>query len=132
MWLYHATFRANLASIKKLGLGAKQPKNWVFSEDNVVCLCSDPDVAFSFCESADDVSDSKYESGIVVLAIDASRLNRNCLSIDKNINDKDEAVKYLIYRGVIRPECIYTISSNYNNSKIYGPITNIKRVYSYE
>lgn len=26
LFMYHATFRANLASIKQFGLGAKQPK----------------------------------------------------------------------------------------------------------
>lgn len=128
MYLYHATFRANLPSIKKLGLGAKQIKNWDFSIDNIVCFTNDAECAYSFCESADDVSDSKYESGIVVLAVNINDLNKKLLSYDPNMeggNNKDT----FAYRGVINSSKLGVIT--YEKGFV-GKLLDLKRVPAYE
>ena len=83
--VFHGTFRANLKDIKKYGLGARQRKNYSFSLDNVVYLTSDADMAYDFCECAEEVSDSKYESGIVVLVLDTTTLDYSKLYNDENM-----------------------------------------------
>lgn len=82
---YHATFNSYLSSIKKYGLGAKQNKNWDISEPGKIYWAWDPDIAISFCESAEDVSDEVYDSGIVVLSISAKELKG--VEDDSNIHD---------------------------------------------
>lgn len=124
MLLYHGTFRKRLNSIRKTGLGAKQIKNWDISEDKVVYFATDPDVAESFCECAEDVSESVYDSGIVVLAVDSRALNRDKLRIDPNI--KDEVISYT-YSGVVDPRLIYVVSKG----KVVGRLVDLKRVPSY-
>lgn len=131
MWLYHATFRSNLKSIKENGLGAKQPKNWDFSTDGVVCLCSDPDVAFSFCECADHVSESKYNSGIVVLLVDGRQLDRANFGTDCNIKENTPGIMHFIYKGVIPSNLLY-VTSKKPGSRFIGPLPALKRVPSYE
>lgn len=128
MYLYHATFRTNLPSIKKLGLGAKQIKNWDFSIDNIVCFTNDAECAYSFCESADDVSDSKYESGIVVLAVNMNDLDRKLLIYDPNVdggNNKDT----FAYKGVISPTKLMVVTSE---KGFVGKLLDLKRVPAYE
>ena len=129
-FLYHSTFRTRLSSIKKLGLGAKQIKNWEFSQNNVVCLTSDPEVAFSFCETADEVADSVYESGIIVLAVNINDLDRRLIATDNNIvGDTVNGVYYFIYRGIIRPDKLYVVS---RSKGLVGNLSTLKRVPSYE
>ena len=128
-FLYHATFRARISSIKKLGLGAKNIKNWEFSKDGVVCLTDDADVANSFCECADDVADSVYNSGIIVLAIPVNALDRNYLKKDENINTEDNTNLYFEYYKVIRPEFLYVVTSK---NGIVGRLLGLSRVPAYE
>lgn len=136
MWLYHATYRTNLRSIKDNGLGAKQIKNWEFSEDDVVCLCTNPETAFSFCECSELASDYKINSGIIVLAVDSKRLNRNRVNKDPNvlIGEQEDDVRYYTYRGIISPDILYVITRKMddNNLKPIGPISWMKRVPGYE
>lgn len=124
MILYHATYRANISSIKKLGLGAKQPKNWEFSVNGAICLATDPETAFSYAESADDVSDYKYNSGIIVLMVDTKTLNPSLLAIDPNIKSN---TSYL-YRGVIPPQNIAIITSK----KHMEMLLSCRRIPAYE
>lgn len=126
MILYHATYRKRIRSIKEFGLGAKQIKNWSISEDGVVYLATDPNVAASFCETAEDVSDSVYDSGIVVLAIDSRVLHNMRLRKDENI--KDDSSKCFKYTGVINPSWIHVISKGNN----MGRLVDLRRVPSYE
>lgn len=129
--LYHSTFRLRLPSIKKTGLGARQYKNWEFSRNNEVCLTNNAEVAFSFCESAEDVRDSVYNSGIVVLALDYTALNRFLLFEDTNIR-KDMLwpdIKYFAYKGVIDPTKLFVVT---RNEGIVGNLCSLKRVPSYE
>ena len=130
MKLYHSTYVANLASIKKYGLGAKQPKNWDISIPGVVCFTKDPEVAFSFCESAEEVCDTKYYSGIVVLEIDSKYLikkntNTAILRIDRNIHDDLESFEY---EGIINTNLLKLIT---RSGKRYN-LMDLKRYPRYE
>ena len=80
--LYHATYQAYLPSIIANGLGARQTKNWDASVDGVVCLAETAEQAESFAESSEDTSSDIYDSGIVILQVDASNL---ALRPDRNI-----------------------------------------------
>lgn len=127
--LYHSTFRTRLPSIKQLGLGAKQIKNWCFSQDNVVCVTDNAECAFSFCESADEVADSVYNSGIIVLAMPFDALDRRLILPDANISDRQPGVYYLTYRGIIKPSSLYVVT---RKKGIVGPLLSLNRVPSYE
>lgn len=126
--MFHSTFRANLHSIKALGLGAKQPKNWSFSNTGDICFSSDPDVAYSFCESADAVSDTKYNSGIVVLAVPYWE---GCLTLeDANCNGVRNC---FCVKGMIIPrERIFVVVRKGNDLYLAGRLVNLRRVPSYE
>lgn len=127
-FIYHATFRSNLPSIKRLGLGAKQPKNWDFSLSGDLCFSSNPDVAYSFCECAEDVSESKYNSGIVVLAtpyIDG-------YTMLQDLNCQGEPSCFCMKGVVIPPDRLYIVTTKHNKIHLEGKLLNLKRVPAYE
>lgn len=102
--LYHATYKARIPSIKKLGLGAKQMKNWEDSEDGILYFAIDPYVAESYAEAAEDVAPSVYNSGIVILVVKTAFFDARYLVRDNNIIDNDGCT--LGYRGIIHPKLI--------------------------
>ena len=124
MILYHATFRKRLKSIKESGLGTKQMKNWDISENGVVYFAADPYAAESFCECAEDVSESVFDSGIVVLAVDSRELNNKNIKRDGNIHDETFS---FIYKGTIDPRLLYVVC----NGEIVGKLMDMKRVPSH-
>lgn len=124
MWLYHATFRKNIASIREKGLGGKHNKNWDISMIGVVCLALDPNDANDYCECAEDVSDSVYESGIIVFAINTQDLDTRKLMQDPNIRDMES----YIYQGIIPAEKLYIITET---KGLVGRLSEIKRVPAY-
>jgi|TARA_R110000823_G_scaffold280983_2_gene399147 hypothetical protein len=88
--LYHATYKALLPMIKKAGLDTrKSALAWEDSKPGIVYLANDPDVAESYAESADEVSDEIYDSGIVVLKIPTKGLELNKLHDDRNVQGDD-------------------------------------------
>lgn len=107
--LFHATFHSYLPSIIRHGLGARQCKNWSNSERNVVYLTDDQEVACSFCEAAEETTDEVYNSGIIILEIDAHGLE---LEVDSNIivDTDDESPLFMLYRGIIPAGRIRNIS----------------------
>lgn len=84
--LYHATYRANLKSIKKLGLIPNFTDNWegLSSEQEGIYFNSDPECSISFCEAAPGVSDDVNDSGIVLICVPIESLDKNYLKIDGN------------------------------------------------
>ena len=108
--LYHATYGEYINSIKEKGLGAVQHKNWEFSEDGVVYFTPYPDTAISFSEAAEEVSDSVYNSGIVLLGVPTAKLNPVLLERDHNIVGLAESIS-CAYRDVVPPEDIYVTSN---------------------
>lgn len=102
-FLYHATFKPLLKKIQQEGLGGKSSKKlWDDSKSGLVYLATDPEIAGSFTESAFDENEDlpeSWEDKIVVLVIDANKLDQFKLSLDKNIIDNDG--HSLEYNGII-------------------------------
>lgn len=115
--MYHATFGCYKDSILKYGLNpsiAKNHKNWEFSQDNLVCLAFDGDIAEDFCESNNTVPDEIYNSGIVLFEVDVTGLE---LFYDPNVNREDNGILLdiaLVYEGVISPDRL-EIVEEYND-----------------
>lgn len=127
MFMYHATFRANLASIKKYGLGARQPKNWDFSITGDLCFSTNPDVAYSFCECADNVAESKYNSGIVVLATPYI----GGYTMLQDMNCRGEQSCFCMKNIVISPDKLLVVTSKEGKVYLEGMLLNLKRIASY-
>lgn len=95
-YLYHATYKQLLPSIKKKGLDPNiSKKSWDFSR-NYVYLSPDRDVAESYAETSDSVPE-EYIDSIVILRVKRNLLDKNKLSVDKNNKSEDT----LQYSGVI-------------------------------
>lgn len=92
-----------MSSIKKKGLEPGHSKNWDISKPDVIYLSNDPDIAYSFCECAEDVCSDKYDSGIVVLAIPKAALNLKSIQADANILDGGNSFEY---KEAIPPELL--------------------------
>lgn len=82
--LYHATYQARLPNILKHGLMPNCEKAWTISEPDVIYLDQDKECAYCFAETAEDVLDSVYDSGIVILGIPVDALDAAKLFDDKN------------------------------------------------
>jgi hypothetical protein len=76
----------------------KSKKAWEDSKPGLVYLATDIDVAGSYAEASEMVPDS-YIDNIVVLHIDATKLDSNKLSMDTNVQDNEGDT--LEYAGVI-------------------------------
>ena len=98
-FLYHATYRPLLKSIKQHGLGGdKAQAKWEDSRPGVVYLAIDPNVAESYAETSDVVPDEWLDQ-IVILKISTNGLE-NKLQIDKNVLD-NQGGDTLEYHGII-------------------------------
>jgi GNAT superfamily N-acetyltransferase len=98
-WLYHATYRPLLASIKQHGLGGSQAQaQWEDSQPGVVYLAINKDIAESYAE-ANDLVPEEWLDEIVVLKIETGRLDPKKLHIDRNVQDNTGDT--LEYHGVI-------------------------------
>lgn len=124
-YVYHATFKSNLCSIKITGLEPGHERNWEGSK-SVICFSTDPDVAHSYCECAEKVSDHKYDSGIVVLAVPKTVLVPALVGLDTNNLERAQSFEY---KGTIPPECLYICKSGIG---IFGRLLEVKRIPLYE
>lgn len=105
--LYHATYACYLQSILDEGLGAKQPKNWDFSEDGRVYFAYDRDVAESFAEISEEAPSEVLKSGIVILVVNEADLDGNKFYPDRNmLMDEEENAVSIAYQGVIPPSLL--------------------------
>jgi hypothetical protein len=112
--LYHATYRPLLKSIKAQGLGGSDAQaKWEDSQPGVVYLARDPEVARSYAETSDMVPE-EWLDDIVILAIDASRLDSRKLRQDRNVQDDDSTLEY---HGVIKD---FTLTENFADGKKPG------------
>jgi hypothetical protein len=112
-FLYHATYRPLIKSIKRHGLdNTKAKKNWSDSRKGVAYLATDPDIAISFAEESEIVPDDWLDE-IIVLKITTSKLDTSKLSLDTNIID-NQGESYQ-YKGIISPDNIkIELSENIN------------------
>lgn len=96
-FLYHATYKPYLNSIKKKGLTINNKKNWSDSR-NVIYLAKDKDVAESYAET-NDVVPEEYLDQIIILKINTKNLDKNKIDLDKNVRDNNGDT--LEYKGNI-------------------------------
>ena len=76
--------------LKRGGLDTrKSAQAWEDSKPGIVYLSNDPDVAESYAEAAEEVSDEIYDSGIVVLEIPTKGLKISKLHDDRNVQEDD-------------------------------------------
>ena len=100
-YLYHATYKPLLNSIKKNGLGNTKRTNWEDSKRGVVYLASDKDVAESYAESAENINEEWLDE-IIILKVNVKDLDKNKLKIDENVLlDEDEVPETFEYHGII-------------------------------
>lgn len=98
--LYHATYRTNKDNIELRGLLSNYPqKNWSDSKSGRIYLAKDPEEALSHAESAENVPDEHYNSGIVVYKINKKKLDPQKIFKDENNPDADTVE----YHGDIHP-----------------------------
>lgn len=116
-WLYHATYRPLLKSIKAHGLGGDQAQaKWEDSKPGVVYLATDPNVAESYAESSDAVPEHWLDE-IVILKIAADKLDQSRLFVDQNVQDNTGDT--LEYHGVI-PVGGLSLLENFADGKVKG------------
>ncbi len=91
--LYHATYKPYWEEIKKEGfIRPGRHSNWpdIFKTYRYIYLSTEYDNAYSYAETAEDVPEELLDQ-IVVLEIDANKLDVDSLSADENqIYDSDE------------------------------------------
>lgn len=110
-YLYHATYKPLLKKIKEQGLNTKMSKKaWEDSIPGYVYLALDPEVAFSYAESSDEVPEEWIDK-IIVLKINRESLDQSKLFIDQNVIDNEGDT--LEYRGVIPWESIVGIEEDF-------------------
>ena len=108
--LYHATYKPLLSKIKEKGLDTRDSKKaWDDSTPGYVYLAKDFEVAASYAESSEQIPDEWLDQ-IIVLTIDAKKLDSDKLFIDQNVQDNEGDT--LEYRGVI-PFSAITKVTNY-------------------
>ena len=111
-FLYHATYYPLLKSIKKNGLGGNgSEKKWEDSKKGVVYLAVSKEIAESYAESSDEVSEDWLDQ-IVLLRINKTELDLDLLFIDKNVQDNNGDT--LEYHGVIPFTKITIINEVFN------------------
>lgn len=116
MILYHATFKRRLPQIIKYGLDSKHAKNWKDCEKGYVYFAQNYDIAYDFCEAAEDVQDDDYDSGIVVLAVDAKTLKKENFKPDGNIITPGHE-GCLAYKGTVQAQKLRIVETEYIKGK---------------
>lgn len=101
VYLYHATYKALLPSIRKKGLGNTQRTFWEDSKPGVVYLADDPNVAQSYAEANQNCAE-EWIDDIIIFQINKNYLDKSKLFIDKNVivDINDSATTYE-YHGII-------------------------------
>ena len=100
-YLYHATYKQLLPSIKQNGLGGETRKNWEDSAAGMVYLAHNPEQAESYAETSDMVPEEWLDE-IVVLKIGTKGIDHSLLSVD----DQNLAGDTIQYNGIIPSEYI--------------------------
>lgn len=96
---HHATYKPLLKKIKEHGLDTRMSKKaWEDSIPGYVYLALEPDVAFSYAESSEEVPDEWIDQ-IIILKIDRESLDQDKLFTDQNV--LDNVGDTLEYRGII-------------------------------
>jgi len=106
IFLYHATYKQYLDSIKKNGLNSElSKKNWEDSKKGYIYLATSKDIAISYAESSNSVPEEWLDE-IIVLKINLKNLNKEKIESDSNVIDSKNKNDTLQYKGVIPFEYI--------------------------
>ena len=123
--LYHATYLAYYQSIREKGLIPGCRKSWSISKNGVVYLAPTTELACSFAETAEDVSEETYTSGIICLGIPYASLNKTLLQNDENVRNNG----CFCYNGRIPPEDLFIMApSVLVSKKILGRVSDCKAI----
>ena len=96
-YLYHATYKAYKSNIKSGGLKINpKHRNWTDSKKGTIYLAINPDIALSYAETSETVSDKVYNSGIVVYKVNKKHLDLNKLKKDKNVIGDGGTLEYYL------------------------------------
>lgn len=98
-YLYHATYRPLIPSIKRSGLGSNvDVKAWEDSKDGVVYFAIDPDIAYSYAETSELVPE-EWLDNIVILEV-----GLNVLDIEKIYKDENNLGNHgtVEYHGIVQ------------------------------
>ena len=98
-FLYHATYKPLLDSIRRTGLGGTKNTWWEDSIPGVVYLADDPDIAESYAEANESVDDEWLDE-IVVFEVNVSDIDASKLYVDENVRS-DEPPHTYEYHGTI-------------------------------
>ena len=122
--LYHATYRARLASVLRWGLGGSPtpvPANYEDSEAGATYFALCPDVARSYAECSDVVPEA-WLSEVLVLQVDRALLDASRLGPDPNVRlAPGEAAQTLVYRGIVPPGAIREVPEASASEPFVGP-----------
>lgn len=100
-YLYHATYKALLPSIRKNGLGNTKRTFWEDSKPGIVYLADDPSVAQSYAE-ANEYCDEQWLDNIIIFQINKNALDDKKLFKDNNVLiDIDNTQHTYQYHGII-------------------------------
>jgi len=99
-FLYHATYKKLLKSIKLNGLGGigSEKKKWEDSKKGLVYLAINPDIAYSYAETSENMPEDWLDE-IVMLKINTNGLDKSKFNIDKNVMDNTGDT--IEYSGII-------------------------------
>lgn len=94
-YLYHATYKPLLSSIKENGLNSLLgKKTYPDSVRGVIYLAKDKDVAESYAETS-DVVDEDWLDQIIILRVNTEKLNNNYFYTDKNVkHNQGDTLEY--------------------------------------
>jgi hypothetical protein len=114
-YLYHATYRPLLKSIKTNGLGGSGAQaKWEDSKPGVTYLALDADVAESYAESSDIVPDEWLDK-IIILKISTRGLDTSKFNLDSNVLDNEGDT--LEYHGIIPISNISVVKRDIDEAK---------------
>ncbi len=114
-YLYHATYRPLLKSIKTNGLGGSGAQaKWEDSKPGVTYLALDADVAESYAESSDIVPDEWLDK-IIILKISTRGLDTSKFNLDSNVLDNEGDT--LEYHGIIPISNISVVKRDIEEAK---------------
>ena len=127
-YLYHATYKALLPSIRQNGLGNSKIKMWENSKSNVVYLANNPDIAESYAEISENIPNQNWLDEIIIFQINKKYLNKNKLFVDENVLlNQNEEPSTFEYHGIIPFDCLQIYKQN-NIEKTYLKSLNINYI----
>lgn len=115
-YLYHATYKALLSSIRQKGLGNTKRTFWEDSKPGIIYLADDPNIAESYAEANENCPEEWIDQ-IIIFQIPILALDKNKLFADKNVIDGGDTFEYhgIIPFDLLKIYQSETFENIYNN-----------------